>query len=181
MGNKDKWAEVIEYLRNSKRDPDKTLKLLQKQEKGSNKDSQYQIFRGSWCHAVIHAIHNKIGTPDDGKKRTQAAIMRNWCKSKDYELEYMQWHPGKDNPMHEFSGPHHLNMYEKNVSIEKKVKRVKDIWTSKSYKYLRELLTENDGKIPISNSKISKHVMINKDSLSKKDQKKYFKNFKNKK
>jgi hypothetical protein len=177
----DKWAEVIEYLKNSNRDPKKVLKLLKKQEKGSNKDSLYQIFRGSWCHAVINAIHNKIGTPEDGKKRTQVAIMRNWCKSEDYKIEYMQWHPGKDNPMHEFSGPHHLNMYEKNVSLEKKVKRVKDIWTSKNYKYLRELLVENDGKIPISNSELNKYAYINKNWVSKKDQRKFSKNFKNKK
>ena len=43
---KDKWAEVIEYLRTSNRDPKKTLKLLKGNEKGHQ--SNYNINRSSY-------------------------------------------------------------------------------------------------------------------------------------
>jgi len=176
---KDKWDKVIEYLKNSKRDPDKTLKLLKKQEKGSNKDSQYQVFRGSWAHAVIYSIYNEVGKPKENKskliKPTVTQTIMNWCKSKDFEIEYAQWHPGKDNPMHEFSGPFHLDMYKKNLSLEKKMKLVSDIWYSKKYKYLKDMLSENNGKIPISDPRIDKNVFINSKMVNEKDRKKFFK------
>ena len=34
MGKQDKWDKVINYLKNSKSDPDKVLKLLKGSEKG---------------------------------------------------------------------------------------------------------------------------------------------------
>tara|TARA_R100000005_G_C4960045_1_gene177108 strand:- start:281 stop:838 length:558 start_codon:yes stop_codon:yes gene_type:complete len=174
---KDKWAKVIDYLRKSKRDPDKVLKLLQKQEKGANKDSQYQVFRGSWAIAVIHAVYNKVGTPKDSRlKNTITNTIRNWCKSKDFEMEYAQWHPGKDNLLHEFSGPFHLDMYKKNLSLDKKIKMVKDIWYSKNYQYLKDMLSENNGKIPMSDPKIRKGLYINNKMVNEKDLKKYFPN-----
>ncbi len=176
---KDKWAKVIDYLRKSKRDPDKVLRLLKKQEKGSNKDSQYQIFRGSWAHEVIWSIYNEVGKPKQNKskniKRTITQTIRNYCRSAIFDLGYAQWHPGKDNPMHEFSGPFHLNMYKKNLTLEKKMKMVSDIWYSKNYKYLKDMLSENDGKIPMSDPRIGKHIYMHNKMVNEKNIKKYFK------
>lgn len=176
---KDKWAKVIDYLRKSKRDPDKVLRLLKKQEKGSNKNSQYQIFRGSWAHEVIWSVYNEVGKPKQNKskniKPTITQTIRNWCKSKDFEIGYAQFHPGKDNPMHEFSGPFHLDMYKKDLTLEKKMKLVKDIWYSKNYKYLKDLLSENGGKFPMRDPRIGKNILIDQRMVNQKDYKKYFK------
>ena len=40
---KNKWAKVFEYLKSSKRDPDKTLKLLQGNQKGA--ETNYSVRR----------------------------------------------------------------------------------------------------------------------------------------
>ena len=58
---KDKWAEVIEYLRTSNRDPKKTLKLLKGNEKGHQ--SNYNINRSSYTLNIIAAITQKTLDP----------------------------------------------------------------------------------------------------------------------
>ena len=78
--------------------------------------------------------------------------------------------------MHEFSGPFHLDMYKKNLSLDKKIKMVKDIWYSKNYQYLKDMLSENNGKIPMSDPKIRKGLYINNKMVNEKDLKKYFPN-----
>ena len=77
--------------------------------------------------------------------------------------------------MHEFSGPFHLDMYKKDLTLEKKMKLVKDIWYSKNYKYLKNMLSENDGKIPMSDPRIGKHIYMHHKMVNEKDKKKYFK------
>ena len=58
---KDKWAKVIEYLRSSNRDPEKTLKLLKGNQKGV--ESNYSIARSSYSMNVIAVITQKINDP----------------------------------------------------------------------------------------------------------------------
>ena len=62
---KDKWAEVIEYLRTSNRDPKKTLKLLKGNEKGHQ--SNYNINRSSYTLNIIAAITQKTLDPKNKK------------------------------------------------------------------------------------------------------------------
>ena len=63
---KDKWAEVIEYLRTSNRDPKKTLKLLKGNEKGHQ--SNYNINRSSYTLNIIAAITQKTLDPKKSYK-----------------------------------------------------------------------------------------------------------------
>jgi len=82
---KDKWAEVIEYLRTSNRDPKKTLKLLKGNEKGHQ--SNYNINRSSYTLNVIAAITQKILDPKN-KNKNITSIIRSWVITKDFEEFY---------------------------------------------------------------------------------------------
>ena len=58
----DKWNKVIKFLNTTKADPEKVLKSLKViYGKTSNKNSWYQIWRGSWPIEVVVAIYNKEG------------------------------------------------------------------------------------------------------------------------
>jgi hypothetical protein len=82
---KDKWADVIEYLRNSNRDPKATLKLLKGNEKGHQ--SNYNINRSSYTLNVIAAITQKILDPKN-KNKNITSIIRSWVITKDFEEFY---------------------------------------------------------------------------------------------
>ena len=82
---KDKWAEVIEYLRTSNRDPKKTLKLLKGNEKGHQ--SNYNINRSSYTLNVIAAITQKTLDPKN-KNKNITSIIRSWVITKDFEEFY---------------------------------------------------------------------------------------------
>ena len=69
---KDKWAEVIEYLRTSNRDPKKTLKLLKGNEKGHQ--SNYNINRSSYTLNIIAAITQKTLDPKNKNSRIIEAL-----------------------------------------------------------------------------------------------------------
>ena len=56
---KDKWAKVISYLRSSKRDPDKVLKLLKGNQKG--KETNYDINRSSYALKYNCSYHTEDG------------------------------------------------------------------------------------------------------------------------
>ena len=58
---KDKWAEVIKYLRSTKRDPKKVLNLLRGNEKG--KETNYDINRSSYSLNIIAVIIQKMRDP----------------------------------------------------------------------------------------------------------------------
>ena len=96
--------------------------------------------------SLLFAKYNKVGTPKDSRLKNTITNTINWCKSKDFEMEYAQWHPGKDNLLHEFSGPFHLDMYKKEMSLDKKIKMVKDIWYSKNYqnKFEKEICFQKE-------------------------------------
>ena len=53
-GAKDKWAEVLDYLQSSKRDPKKVLNLLKGNQRG--KESEYDIQRSSYSLNIIGVI-----------------------------------------------------------------------------------------------------------------------------
>ena len=82
---KDKWAEVIEYLRTSNRDPKKTLKLLKGNEKGHQ--SNYNINRSSYSLNVIGVITQKIKDPAN-KDKSRSHVIRQWVKSEDFKDFY---------------------------------------------------------------------------------------------
>lgn len=82
---KDKWAEVIEYLRTSNRDPKKTLKLLKGNEKGHQ--SNYNINRSSYTLNIIAAITQKTLDPKN-KNKNITSIIRSWVITKDFEEFY---------------------------------------------------------------------------------------------
>ena len=94
---KDKWAEVIEYLRTSNRDPKKTLKLLKGNEKGHQ--SNYNINRSSYTLNVIAAITQKILDPKN-KNKNITSIIRSWVITKDFEEFYTD---DEDLDMNKFS------------------------------------------------------------------------------
>ena len=74
---KDKWADVIEYLRNSNRDPKATLKLLKGNEKGHQ--SNYNINRSSYTLNIIAAITQKTLDPKNQNKNF-TKVIRDWDK-----------------------------------------------------------------------------------------------------
>ena len=82
---KDKWDKVIEYLKTSKRDPDKVLKLLQGNQKG--KETNYDINRSSYSLNVIAVITQKTLDPKN-KGKTRSHIIRTWVKSEDFKNFY---------------------------------------------------------------------------------------------
>jgi len=66
---KDKWAKVISYLRSSKRDPDKVLKLLKGSDKGI--ETSHTVARSSYSMNVIATItQKKLDTKNKGKTLT---------------------------------------------------------------------------------------------------------------
>lgn len=79
---KDKWDKVIEYLKNSNRNPDKVLKLLKGSEKGI--ETSYTVSRSSYSLNVIAVITQKVMDPrNKGKPLTH--VIRTWVKSKDFQ------------------------------------------------------------------------------------------------
>ena len=82
---KDIWAEVIEYLRTSNRDPKKTLKLLKGNEKGHQ--SNYNINRSSYTLNIIAAITQKTLDPKN-KNKNLSRVIRDWVKSEDFKNFY---------------------------------------------------------------------------------------------
>ncbi len=82
---KDKWAEVIKYLRSTKRDPKKVLNLLRGNEKG--KETNYDINRSSYSLNIIAVIIQKMRDPKNkGKSRTH--VIRTWVKTEDFKNFY---------------------------------------------------------------------------------------------
>jgi len=126
---KDPWAKVIRYLRNSKRDPDKTLKLLKGGDKGT--ESNYTINRSSYSMNCIAVITQKRMDPKNkGLPLTQ--VIRNWVKTKDFKDFYNL-----------------LRSTEKlkyDISlVEKYVKQIKDLWDKPNQKHWRQYFADTKG------------------------------------
>jgi hypothetical protein len=128
---KDKWAKVIEYLKSSKRDPEKVLKLLKGSDKGT--ESSYTIARSSYSMNVIATITQKIHDPKNkGKNLTH--IIRTWVNSKDFENFYNL-----------IRGPENKK-YDKSHR-EKYVKQINDLWTKPNQQFYRKYFEATKGFI----------------------------------
>ena len=131
MGNQDKWDKVINYLKNSKRDPDKVLKLLKGSEKGI--ETSYSISRSSYALNVIALITQKVMDPKN-KGKTRSHIIRTWVKSKDFE---------------DFYNLMKLNEKKKynKADLELYVKQLNDLWAKPSQRGNREYFKQTKGKL----------------------------------
>ena len=112
MVTKDKWADVIEYLRSSKRSPEKVLKLLKGSDKGV--ETNLTVARSSYSMNVIATITQKKHEPKN-KGKTLTHIIRTWVKSKDFEDFYNL-----------IRAPEKLK-YDK-TKLETYVKQINDLW-----------------------------------------------------
>jgi len=63
---KNKWAEVVEYLKRSNRDPKKVLNLLKGNQKGI--ETNYTVSRSSYSLNVVAVITQKIMDPKNKGK-----------------------------------------------------------------------------------------------------------------
>ena len=79
---KDKWAKVIDYLRKSKRDPDKVLRLLKGGDKGT--ETSYTVARSSYSLNVIAVITQRTLDPKN-KDLPLTQVIWNWIRTKDFE------------------------------------------------------------------------------------------------
>ena len=130
---KDPWAKVIRYLRNSKRDPDKTLKLLKGGDKGT--ESNYTINRSSYSMNCIAVITQKRMDPKNkGLPLTQ--VIRNWVKTKDFK-DFYNLLRARENLKYDIS------------LVEKYVKQIKDLWTKPNQQKYRKYFAMTKGKILI--------------------------------
>ena len=130
---KDPWAKVIRYLRNSKRDPDKTLKLLKGGDKGT--ESNYTINRSSYSMNCIAVITQKIMDPKNkGLPLTQ--VIRNWVKTKDFK-DFYNLLRSTENLKYDIS------------LVEKYVKQIKDLWTKPNQQKYRKYFAMTKGKVLI--------------------------------
>ena len=144
---KDKWAKVISYLRSSKRDPDKVLKLLKGNQKG--KETNYDINRSSYALNIIAVITQKTKDPKN-KGKTRAHIIRTWVKTKDFRNFY------------------NLMRKEENLKwsmdkVEKYVKQINDLWTKPNQQHWRKYFEKTKGYFIIGKgSGIGKRSISNK-------------------
>ena len=120
---KDKWAEVIKYLRSTKRDPKKVLNLLRGNEKGNQ--SNYNISRSSYTLNIIAVITQKI--QDAGNKNKNfSRVVRDWVKSDDFKSFYNLMRL-EENLKYKNDEEHH-RLY---------TKQIKDLWYSKTKEVLK--------------------------------------------
>ena len=144
---KDKWAKVISYLRSSKRDPDKVLKLLKGNQKG--KETNYDINRSSYALNIIAVITQKMRDPKN-KGKTRAHIIRTWVKSDDFKSFY--------NLMR-----HEENLKWSMDKVEKYVKQINDLWTKPNQQHWRKYFEKTKGYFIIGKgSGIGKRNISNK-------------------
>jgi len=159
----NKWDKVIKFLDTTTAEPEKVLNSLKVvYGKSSNKNSWYQIWRGSWPIEVVVSIYNKVGTPKDNKKRSLTEIVKNWVKSKDYQINYDTFHPGPGNLQHEDHLQYGLDLWDPipkdeygktltSATFRKHVRNCMDHWNNKKGRAQRKILEENNGLIPVEN------------------------------
>ena len=150
---KDKWDKVIKYLRSSKRDPEKVLKLLQGNQKG--KTSNYDINRSSYALNVIAVITQKLNDPNN-KGKTRTHIIRQWVKSEDFQRFY--------NLMREQE-----NLKWSRDHINKYVKQINDLWSKPNQSHWRKYFKKTKGYFYIVDKQVNEIVKgsgIGKRSIS---------------
>ena len=113
MGKQDKWDKVINYLKTSKRDPQKVLNLLKGNQKG--KETLYDINRSSYALNIIAVIIQKLREPKN-KGKTRSHIIRTWVKTYDFKNFY--------NLMR-----HEEKLTWSRDNVEKYVKQINDLWS----------------------------------------------------
>jgi hypothetical protein len=147
MGKQDIWAEVITYLRNSKRDPQKVLKLLKGNQKG--KETNYDINRSSYALNIIAVIIQKLREPKN-KGKTRTHIIRTWVKTEDFRNFYnlmrneekLKWSRDK---------------------VELYVKQINDLWSKPNQQKWRKYFSMTGGYfITGKGSGIGKRSISNK-------------------
>lgn len=126
---KDKWDKVIEYLRNSNRDPDKVLKLLKGSDKGI--ETNYTVSRSSYSMNVIATITQKKLDPKN-KGKTLTHIIRTWVKSKDFQDFYNLIRSNE-------------KLVWKKEKIEEYVKQINDLWSKPNQKHFRNYFEATKG------------------------------------
>tara|TARA_R100000008_G_C3547149_1_gene148215 strand:- start:492 stop:968 length:477 start_codon:yes stop_codon:yes gene_type:complete len=138
MGNDDKWAKVINYLKTSGRDPDKVLRLLKGNQKG--KETNYTINRSSYSLNIIAVLTQKTLDPKNkGKGLTH--IIRHWAKSKDFEEFYnLLKHEEKKKWSRD--------------DVPKYVKQLKDIWYNDKHKKDKKYFKSTGGYFIVSNKNL---------------------------
>ena len=149
---KDKWADVIEYLRSSKRDPKKTLKLLQAGDKGHQ--TNYNISRSSYTLNIIATLTQKISDPKNKGKKLNT-IIRNWVRTKDFEEFY--------NLMRHEEGKKIKNIKSDDVAVQLYTKQIKDLWYSKSKEavYWKKYFKQTNGIFYVNDIPKNKNIHSN--------------------
>ena len=135
-GAKDKWAEVLDYLQSSKRDPKKVLNLLKGNQRG--KESEYDVYRSSYSLNIIGVI-TQLQLDPKNKKFTLTQKIRNWVTSKDFESFY--------NLMR-----HSEKITYDRSKVEEYTKQLKDLWYSKSQDQNKKYFKKTKGKILMKNA-----------------------------
>ena len=126
---KDKWAKVIEYLKNSNRDPDKVLKLLKGSDKGI--ETSHTVARSSYSMNVIATITQKKLDPKN-KGKTLTHIIRTWVKSKDFQDFYNLIRSNE-------------KLVWKKEKIEEYVKQINDLWTKPNQQHFKKYFEATKG------------------------------------
>ena len=120
------WADFLKEVKKKypKAKPDKIIKLIKNQYTSNSKNSSYNVNRSSWTLNVIEAIHFRIGTTGEDRKRKIATtkIIYNWVKSKD------------------FKNIHTMLLGKPIEDKAKLVKRINDIWVAPKNRHLRNML-----------------------------------------
>ena len=152
MGNDDKWASVIKFLKSRpKATPQKVLNMLKTTySKKSRPQSDFEMIRSSWAYIVVGAIANKTGTTKKDKKIPTTQIIRNWIKTDQFKHDWCLFHPKKVKNKK-------TNKVEWNsrdlkdctdIHTVRHVKQINDIWVSTTGKKIRATLTAS-GKFPL--------------------------------
>ena len=126
---KNKWAEVVEYLKRSNRDPKKVLNLLKGNQKGI--ETSYTVSRSSYSLNVVAVITQKVLDPKN-KGRSLTHIIRTWANSKDFEMFY------------NLMKVNEKKTYDKS-KLEDYVKQINDIWAKPNQKKWREYFKKTKG------------------------------------
>jgi len=126
---KEKWDKVIEYLKNSNRDPDKVLKLLKGSDKGI--ETSHTVARSSYSMNVIATITQKKLDPKN-KGKTLTHIIRTWVKSKDFQDFYNLIRSNE-------------KLVYKKEKIETYVKQINDLWSKPNQQHFRNYFEATKG------------------------------------
>tara|TARA_R110002153_G_scaffold156981_1_gene308985 strand:- start:9 stop:506 length:498 start_codon:yes stop_codon:yes gene_type:complete len=158
MGDdKDKWNNVIEYLRSTNADPKSVLNLIKNTwpVKGKKivKSDDFNVVRRAWTLCVVHGIYNKHGVP---KKELKKVKITNqilyFVECEGYRINYNLFHPivvfNEKLKKKEYNTSDE-NLYAKKTHLQH-AKNCRKLWDSDKGKELRKHFKRTNGKIPVS-------------------------------